>query len=336
MMTVQEIEAASEQSRPLDFSPHPLNAPMLPLRRTFYPYGFPSEVRTNEPRILDLFQASFGVFERRFDTQTISVEVHLIESDSTECPPSPSYRLSYPYLFVVADSSNYSVIDLSSLRSHMVVSTAALRYPTYLRYFFLEGGAACHVTTSFTTPVHAGCVAFNGQGVLLCGDSGAGKSSLSYACARSGWNYISDDASFLLNRNNKRIVIGDCHKVRFRPSAVELFPEIAGHEITPRAEGKPSIELPTAPMAHIHRRESASIDYLVFLNRHHDGPSALIPYSKEVARHYMRQVPFGSSESIAVQYVSIESLLTAPVFELRYSDLDWAVERLEQLVREGK
>jgi hypothetical protein len=218
---------------------------------------------------------------------------------------------------------------------HLVVSTAALRYPTYLRYFFLEGGAACHITTRFTTPVHAGCVAFNGRGVLLCGDSGAGKSSLSYACARCGWDYIADDASFLLNRNCMRIVIGDCHKVRFRPSAAELFPEIAGHEITPRAEGKPSIELPTAPMAHINRRESVTVDFLVFLNRRHDGPSTLVPYSKDVARHYMRQVPFGSPASIAVQHVSIECLLTAPIFELRYSDLDWAIERLEQLVREG-
>jgi hypothetical protein len=335
LMTIQEIEAASQQSQPLDFSRHPLNAPELPLRRTFFPYGFPAEVHTNEPKLFELFEASFGVFEPRFDTQKIFIDVHLVESASTDCPPSPSYRLMHPHLVVAADSSNYSVIDLDHLRTQMVVSTAALRYPTYLRYFFLEGSAGCHITTRFTTPVHAGCVAFNGRGVLLCGDSGAGKSSLSYACARSGWSYIADDASFLLNRNGKRIVIGDCHKVRFRPSAAELFPEIAGHPITPRAEGKPSIELPTAPMAHINRRESVAVDFLVFLNRRHDGPPELIPYRKKVARHYLRQVPFGSPESLAAQYLSIESLLTAPIFELRYTDLDWAIERLEQLVREG-
>jgi hypothetical protein len=39
---------------------------------------------------------------------------------------------------------------------------------------------------------------------------------------------------------------------------------------------------------------------------------------------------------LAVQYRAIERLLTAEVFELRYSDLDWAVDRLRTLVREGR
>jgi hypothetical protein len=34
------------------------------------------------------------------------------------------------------------------------------------------------------------------------------------------------------------------------------------------------------------------------------------------------------------EMASIERLLTARIFELRYCDLDWAVERLERLVEE--
>jgi hypothetical protein len=37
-----------------------------------------------------------------------------------------------------------------------------------------------------------------------------------------------------------------------------------------------------------------------------------------------------------VQHRAIERLLTAEVFELRYTDLDWAVDRLRTLVREGR
>ena len=50
----------------------------------------------------------------------------------------------------------------------------------------------------------------------------------------------------------------------------------------------------------------------------------------------MRQELFGSAESLAMQYLSLEQLLRADVFELRYSDLDWAVDRLDTLVREGR
>jgi hypothetical protein len=172
--------------------------------------------------------------------------------------------------------------------------------------------------------------------MLLCGDSGAGKSSLSYACARAGWTYVSDDASSLLNHGLDRLVTGNCHQVRFRPSAAELFPEIRGLEITPRAAGKPSIELPTAFFPEMICAPTAQVDFLVFLNRRAPGPPELVSYSKDAARHFMRQVLFGSAESLARQYAALERLLTAEVLELRYSDLNWAVQRLETLAREGR
>lgn len=62
----------------------------------------------------------------------------------------------------------------------------------------------------------------------------------------------------------------------------------------------------------------------------------LVPSPKDVARHFMRQVPFGPSRSRAVRFAAIENLLTAEIFELRYTDLDWAIDRLRALVREGR
>jgi len=60
-----------------------------------------------------------------------------------------------------------------------------------------------------------------------------------------------------------------------------------------------------------------------------------VPYRRDVARHAIRQRLFGSVESLAMQYLALERLLKADIFELRYSDLDWAVDRLDTLVREG-
>jgi hypothetical protein len=159
---------------------------------------------------------------------------------------------------------------------------------------------------------------------------------LSYACARAGWTYVSDDASFLLNDGKDRLVTGNCRQVRFRPSAAELFPEVKGLEITPRAAGKPSIELPTAFFPEMICAQSTRVDFLVFLNRRAPGPAELVTYRKDVARHSMRQVLYGSPESLAVQYAALERLLAAELFELRYSHLDWAVQRLETLAREGR
>jgi hypothetical protein len=334
-MTIEEVESACDASEPLDFSRHALEVPELSYWEMFYPLGFPTKLRTNSPEILTQARNLWPMFEKRFDTEPIRVDVHVVESDSTECPPTPVFRIMYPLLISVADTNNYRIGHLDRNRTQITISRTTEKHSSYLGYFFLGFAPHDHIESRYATPVHAGCVALKGRGVLLCGDSGAGKSSLSYACARAGWTYVSDDASDLLNDGTDRLVIGNCHQVRFRPSAANLFPELEGLEITPRAVGKPSIELPTAPISGMVCAPTAQVDFLVFLNRRVPGPPELIPYRKDVARYFMRQVLFGSAESLAAQYAALDRLLTAEVFELRYSDLDWAVRRLETLVREG-
>ena len=107
-------------------------------------------------------------------------------------------------------------------------------------------------------------------------------------------------------------------------------------EVTPRAAGKPSIEVPTAMLKHVTPSESASVEYMVFLNRTGASSPQLVPHRKEVARQFLREVLYGTRESLTVQYEAIERLLTAEVLELRYSDLSWAIERLHTLVRKGE
>ena len=332
-MTIQEIESACDASQPLDFSRHFMEGPELTLQAGFSPFGFPAEVRTNSAEVLSHFAEIWRRFEPRFSAQTIRVDVHVVEGSSTECPPAPSFHTLQQTMVYVADADNYGVIHFGRNQSQVSVSKAALRHKLYLRSFFLEVTAWAHIRTKYMTPVHAGCVALDGRGVLLCGDAGAGKSTLSYACARAGWTYITDDASHLMNDSDDRLVWGPCHKVRFRPATAELFPELRGQELTPRMEGKPSIEMETASLPMV-CAPSAQADFLVFLNRRAGGPPELLPYRKDVARYYMRQI-HGTPESLPVHHQAIERLLMVPVFELRYSDLDWAIDRLRTLVREG-
>jgi hypothetical protein len=89
-------------------------------------------------------------------------------------------------------------------------------------------------------------------------------------------------------------------------------------------------------MKHIARADTTRVDYMVFLKRRAAGAAQLLPYRKDVARHFVRQSLYGPAESLAVRYAAIERLLTAEVFELNYSNLDEAIERLRKLVREGR
>jgi hypothetical protein len=335
MMTIQEIEVACEQLQPLDFSRHEVDAPALSLKKKFYPFGFPAEVNTNCTEVLEIMEGLWGQFEQQHDTEPIVADVHVVEGSSMEVPPAPTYRFMSPLLLGVADGDNYCISDLQRTTSQITISRATLQSRLYAGYFFL-GTPVTHVATRFTTPVHAGCVALDGKGVLLCGDSGAGKSTLSYACARAGWTYVTDDGSFVANDREDRMVTGDCHRVRFRPETAELFPELKGLELTPRAAGKPSIELPTAPMPHMSCAQNAQVDYIVFVNRHSGRPQELRTYRKDVARYAMQQTFYGLPEMRRKHNETIERLLEAEVFELRYTELDWGIERLQRLVREGR
>jgi hypothetical protein len=335
-MTLEEIESACDASQELDFSRHELEASELSLHKMFYPYGFPMELRTNLAEVLELAVEQWGGFERRYDTPPILVDVYVTEGGSAECPPAPQYRMIKPLMMTVADGENYSVVDMERGTTQIVVTRAAMRHKLYMNSLFLGAAPGCHIATRYTTPLHAACVALDGRGILLCGDSGAGKSTLAYGCARAGWTYVADDATYLLNCGTDRRVIGNCQQVRFRPTAVGLFPELQGQEITPRMAGKPSIEVPTAMLPRIVCSDTTRADFILFLNRRSDTPPVLVPYRKEVARHFMRQALYGTPESLRKQYAAIERLLTAEVLELRYTDLDWAIDRLQRLVREGR
>jgi hypothetical protein len=301
----------------------------------FFPLGFPLRVRTNSDEVLRQCAAKWGMFTQRTDDRPIEADVHVIESDSSECPPIPKWYFMGNTLLMAADTQNIGTVDFPWGKTRMVITSAVLKHPHYFDQTFLETVPACQLCTRFATPIHAGCVALDGRGVLLCGDSGAGKTSLAYGCARAGWRFVADDTSFILHSESDRRVVGNCHNVRFRASAVELFPELAGAEPTPRVSGKPTFELPTASLD-MHTAEGTYIDFVVYINRWQTDSVDLIPYSKDAARRYMRQVLFGEPETKVIRHAAIERLLSAEVLELRYKSLESGVRRLEKLVREGR
>ena len=100
--------------------------------------------------------------------------------------------------------------------------------------------------------------------------------TLAYACARAGWTYTSDDTSDPINHSIVPRVIGHSHRVRFRPSAKALFPELERFALTPRMEGKPSIEISIAELPVPYTATEATVDHIVYLNRNPSAAGRLI------------------------------------------------------------
>jgi len=308
----------------------------LPLRGAYYPLGFALEIATNSSEVLAAAEESWGGFHQEFSELPLRLEIGVMADGSRDCPPPPGCRSRGNLLTIVADAGNFCVCDLSRGFAFAWLTQSAAADRAYLRYYFLEAAVSTLLEALYLTPLHAACVQNGGRGVLLCGESGAGKSSLAFACARNGWTFLSDDSSAIVRKRRGRVVVGNPCQMRFRESAVELFPELKEQRVTPRATGKMAIELATAILPEIATQAECQVDYIVFLNRREPAPPSFLSVPKEIAWQYFQQyMCFGEDEVHQAQTASIHDLLTAKVFEMRYQDLDWAVERLDMLVREG-
>lgn len=334
-MTIKEIEAAVKAGHTPDITHHDIEVLDLPFTGTFYPLGFPMIVQTNCERVLELAFEKFKVFAKQHDTEPVILKFRVTEGDSSECPPDFVHRFMWPLRLSISDSDNYMIFEKGQNRTHVSVTRGAMQHEDYINEI-LGGISGAHLVVGQITPIHAACLEFEGGGILLCGDSGAGKSTLAYACTHQGWAYVSDDASFLVNHEVGRTIVGNCYQVRFRPQTAELFPELKGHEIVIRGSRKPSIELPTSLFPHMVCKQRTQVKVIVFLNRNADGAHELVPYDKDVANYALRQGIYGTTESKALSNQAIDRLLGLDVFELRYTDLNWASDRLKLLVREGK
>jgi hypothetical protein len=329
---LREPQPVSRKAESTEISSDPLLCKVeLPLRAVFYPLGFPFEIITNSHAILDAASESWNQTQQRDDGPVLQLRIGVTPRTSGRCPPAPVVRGQQHLLSIVADANNQAVCDLQAGSAFAWLSEDALHHPSYARYHFLEAVALILISTSYATPVHAACVSRYGRGMLLCGESGAGKSTLAYACARSGWIFTSDDASYLKHHASELRVVGNSHQFRFRPSARNLFPELQGRGITPRAEGKPSMEIPTAELAGIVTADQALVHNIILLNRAPSVHTELRSLPREAARQYFQQFLHLPGKAQVLQSEAIDTLSTADVYELRYQDLQQAVACLDLL-----
>src|SRR6202167_6089582 len=217
----------------------------LPYTSRYYPYGFPVDVSSDMPEVLDAAHDSFGAYSPRFDRPPLRVHV-MVSEEGAGLPPAPVLRGQRHLLLWVSDRQNFAVIDRRERFGYSCVTRAALADRIFFRWHFLDALIYMLLELNYITSVHAACVAWEGSGVLLCGESGMGKSTLAYACARQGWTYVTDDGTILLWDRRDRTAAGEPYRFRFREEAAEVFPELRGLTVGRQLGRKPTIEVLTA------------------------------------------------------------------------------------------
>jgi HPr Serine kinase C-terminal domain len=305
----------------------------LPHTRRVYAYGFPVDIAGNAHEVVDAAVESWGAYPARFDRPPVRIHVTAGEGRGP-LPPSPVLRGQRHLLLWISDQENFAVIDRRQRFGFSCVSRTTLEDRTFFRWHFLDALTYMLLELNYTTSIHAACVAWQGAGVLLYGPSGVGKSTLSYACARRGWTYISDDSSSVL-WGDGREVIGEPHHFRFRAEAPDLFPELRGRTVGYQLDHKPTIEVLTADLP-IQTAPQCRVERLVFLNRVPSGAAHIQRITVEEAFRRIRQdMPTFDPDLEGARQAAVETVTAVPAIELTYSGFESAVTMLEQLLQPG-
>jgi hypothetical protein len=333
MSTVQVSVGVTPQCDPL------LALMPLPHRADFHPYGFAASVASNSPMVLKAARESWAGLPKRFEEPPLELRCVVSEGAAAHCPPPPVVRAQRNLTVWAADAENYWCCDLATGFASAWVTKRLAANTRYLRYHVLEAMAYSLLGSLHVVALHAACVALDGHGVLLAGDSGSGKSSLAYACARRGWTYVTDDCSSLVRRSRTRTVLGNPRLFRFRATAGALFPEFQGLWESPQARGKPTIEVRTDSLPAIRTAVESRVDAVVFLNRRdgRDGQVELLPLAADDAIRRLSYSPWPADlPTMGERQAALERLSGAGVYEMRYRDLDAAADKLEQIACGGR
>lgn len=330
-MGASDIQVVVRTLEPLaSRRPDPLNiAAALPLTGVYHPLGFRFEIETNSPDVLAAAAEAWD--SPPSETRRKPFMLRVLVSPEGPLAEEGAHRKHGHLYSIISDPHNFASIDLRSGFGFIHVSQATASDHSWLRWFFLEGVAYTMLCQRDVVMIHAACVARGGSGILLCGPTEAGKSTLSYACARAGWTWLADDCVCLLAGSTDRMTFARSPVARFRLDAPALFPELERFAARARPTGKIGIEVPMAALPEIETARRAPIRSVAFLDRS-VGPAVRIPISRdECVDRLLADMPRYGPEVDEVQERAARALAEAPAFRVRYDLLADGVRLLSDL-----
>ncbi len=302
----------------------------LTISATFHPLGFPVLIQTNSAGVIQAAEESWGEEPPEFPDSPIQLRI-VVGGGPAGMPPTPVFRAQWHLLAVAADASNFAVCDLDGGLAFCHLSEAAAQRRAWVRYHFIEAIVYTALTHRRLTALHAACLSRNGSGVMLCGPPGCGKTTLAWACARAGWTFLADDATYLLRAASDRVVLGMPRQLRLLDDAPRLFPELAGRAPVLDVNGQRRLEIPAAEWG-LGTARRCQVEAVVFLERSETAAARLDPLPRREALARLRAEFPAYSPPVGEQHLaSLGRLLEAPCFELVYSTPGAAVAVLESL-----
>jgi hypothetical protein len=171
-------------------------------------------------------------------------------------------------------------------------------------------------------PMHCACLESNGDGLLIAGVSGAGKSTLSVALAENGFNYVSDDWTYMSQRHDRIVAHGTSAPVKLLPDAVKHFQSLRGYSLQTSMNGELAFEVDIAEAFGVQVERECEPRWLIFLERMQQPGAAFAPMPATDIKNYVNscveRLPVQLFEAAAMRKQTIESVSLLPCWRFQY------------------
>jgi len=190
------------------------------------------DFETDSARLLRIVrQAYAGLPPHRLSAVPPRLRVRLVLTPAERSRPSGHAGSEPPLVRAAAaggilcgamERAGFVTLTSQQRAALIVVSHDLLRYAYHIRYELLE--FAVYILAARVqrlVPLHAACVGRGGNGILLLGPSGAGKTTLVLHCLLAGLDFLAEDS--VLVRPRGLLATGVANYLHVRPESLRFL-----------------------------------------------------------------------------------------------------------------
>ena len=311
-----------------------------PLEGRYLVAGVQLSIMTNFEPILNAARKSFEerTLSHRDEIQEIRLCFWVEDTPHPDMPESKPYFRGMDHLvFAGFDSRNSLLINL---REHCGIGRftpelasdehfwGAILFPALLTMLGPSVGLAS---------VHCACVTWKGSGLLLAGNSGAGKSALSLALSKAGFDYLSDDRTLIGEQQGRLLAWALSKEMKQRVESISQFPYLSQIKLNDTFKRADELRFDASKVPGLHCVRCCEPRWLVFLERKNHLTFSLTYMSpEEAARQLESQLHREIPEVREKQRRTIENLVAGKCYRLEYGgDFHTVAGALRSLVVNG-